>query len=119
MTVTAMLPIAARARAKLSALGEIGKICLEVPETVGPVMILLRAVKMTNDPSDPKSNSPPDTVDVFCRPPTPEEIDKRIISSPRILRNRLTFDAYATRCRLLGQEPNIGEWLQHLKLSDE
>jgi hypothetical protein len=74
---------------------------------------------MTNDLSDPKSNLQANIVDVFSRPPSPEEIDKRVISSPWILQNRLTYPAYATRCRLLGKEPNMAEWFDHLKLSTE
>lgn len=54
--------------------------------------------------------------DIFGRPPSPEEIDKSIISQPWVLRNRLTFEAYATRSRLAGQTPSITQWFQHSKL---
>ena len=74
---------------------------------------------MANDLSGTKSNPQADIIDVFSRPPTPEEINKDIVSSPWILRNRLTFDAYATRCRLLSGEPDLAQWFDHQKLSTE
>ncbi|MBR1247526.1 hypothetical protein JQ609_11330 [Bradyrhizobium sp. AUGA SZCCT0169] len=57
--------------------------------------------------------------DAFTRPPGPEEIDKSVGRDPWILRNRLTIEAYSTRCRLLGQEPNLGDWLNHVRLTGE
>ena len=38
--------------------------------------------------------------DPFSRPPEPEEVDERISKDPWSLSQRLTFEAYATRCRL-------------------
>lgn len=60
-----------------------------------------------------------ESVDVFSRAPEIEEADSRIASQPWILQKRLTFDAYATRCRLAGTEPHRDEWLQHLRLAPE
>jgi hypothetical protein len=71
------------------------------------------------DPADFNLPVPGDRADVFSRPPIPEEIDKRMILMPWIIRNRLTYDAYATRCRLQGEEPTMGDWLDHVKLSAE
>jgi hypothetical protein len=56
---------------------------------------------------------------VFDRPPTAEETDNTISADPWILRKRLTLEAYATRCRLQGKNPDIGEYLDHVRLTDE
>jgi Family of unknown function (DUF5906) len=58
-------------------------------------------------------------IDIFAEPPLPEEIDQRFTSVPWALRSRLSFEAYATRCRHAGREPDRDEWLQHLELSYE
>ncbi|MFO1209589.1 MAG: hypothetical protein U1E40_10255 [Amaricoccus sp.] len=52
-------------------------------------------------------------------PPGPEETDQSIAAHPWILRTRLTFDAYATRCRGAGGVPTMAKWLQHIRLTDE
>ncbi|CAN7219029.1 primase-helicase family protein [Mesorhizobium sp. LjNodule214] len=56
---------------------------------------------------------------VFDQPPGPEEVDKDITAQPWIARLRLTFEAYATRCRAAGRNPDITEWFAHLDLTDE
>lgn len=65
------------------------------------------------------SNIPPSSEITFDAPPGPEETDKTIAAQPWVLRARLTFDAYATRCRTAGRQPNITEWLAHQSLTEE
>lgn len=65
------------------------------------------------------SESAKHTAIIFEQPPGPEEINKDIAAQPWIIRARLTFEAYATRCRAAGREPNMDEWFDHLDLTDE
>ena len=65
------------------------------------------------------SNIPPSSEITFDAPPGPEEVDKTISAQPWVLRARLTYDAYATRCRAAGRQPDIAEWLEHQSLTEE
>jgi hypothetical protein len=49
----------------------------------------------------------------------PEEIDARVAAQPWILRPRLTWEAYATRERAAGREPDMVAWMEDRELSDE
>lgn len=55
----------------------------------------------------------------FAARPGDEEVDRHIAANPWTLRKRLTYDAYATRCRQAGKQPEMGEWLDHLRLDDD
>lgn len=57
--------------------------------------------------------------EVFAASLASDEIDQRIAGDPWIIRNRLTFAAYAARCRQAGTEPTMRQWMDHLRLTDE
>ncbi len=59
------------------------------------------------------------SADVFAAPPADEEVDQRIAGDPWIIRKRLTYAAYATRCQRAGKESELGEWMDHQRLTDE
>lgn len=61
----------------------------------------------------------PAAANVFATPPQVEELDTNSARDPWALRKRLTFNAYATRCRLSGRQPTMDEWLQHIRLTEE
>ncbi len=60
-----------------------------------------------------------DKKEAFDAPPRDDEVDQKIAADPWILRKRLTMAAYTARCALAGREPEIGEWMDHLRLIPE
>lgn len=72
---------------------------------------------MRNEDCPPSEVSAINSIDVFAVPPADEEVDRRIAVGPWIIHKRLTFDAYATRCRQAGKPPELREWMDHLSLN--
>ena len=61
----------------------------------------------------------PEDAGVFDAPPRDDEVDQDIAANPWVLRTRLTEQAYKARCALDGRKPDVGEWMDHIRLSEE